>query len=303
MRTNPVLVATAVASAVFVAFVCGQTAEATPDDTRPLVLTSFVQRGRTDVYRNEVLQFRFSTALKPGSVDWHSLQVNELIPEGRKPAAGARIVSGNTVRFDPRRSQRNYDESQLPNSTWIEMDRPEGMTGLAAHEVRLNVAPARTTLRSRGGRRLAMPYAATFSTSNVCVDAVPGQPSFIGDHGTGLLGFQPTRSPATGLVSEDAVIAFEFSEPVLSTSLVPGVTVVVRKVTTGQAVAGTVVPDSSAPSGRRFVFVPTGGFGFDTKYGIGWDIDVELTTGITDLAGNSLKRAVKFPRFRTRPPE
>jgi len=302
MRSNPVLIASAVASAVFVSCVGGQSAEATPDETRPLVLTSFVQRGRTDVYRNEVLVFRFSTALKPGSVDWHSLQVNELIPAGSKPAAGARIVSGNTVRFDPRRSQRNYDESQLPNSTWFEMDHPEGMTGLAAHEVRLNVAAARTTLRSRGGRRLATPYVATFSTSNVCVDPVPGQPAFIGDHGTGLIGFEPPRSGATGLVDADAVVVFEFSEPVLSASLVPGVTVIVTKITTGQQVAGAVVPDPDAASGRRFLFVPTGVWGADTKNKQGWDVQIALTKGITDLAGNTLKRAVSFPVFRTRLP-
>jgi hypothetical protein len=46
--------------------------------------------------------------------------------------------------------------------------------------------------------------------------------------------------------------------------------------------------------------VPSVGFGSDIANLQGWDIQITLTAGITDLAGNSLKRPVTFPVFRTR---
>jgi hypothetical protein len=182
------------------------------------------------------------------------------------------------------------------------MDRTAGFTRSATFVVRLPLKAGVSHLRSRGGRRLAMPFLGSFTTSNAYIDPVPGQPSFIGDHGTGLLGFEPPRGGATGLVDSYAAIVLEFDEPIAAWSLRLGETFFVTRITTHEQVAGTFIPDVTYP-GRRLLFVPTGGFGFDAKYGIGWDIEVKITTGITDLAGNPLKRAVKFPVFRTRVPE
>lgn len=262
------------------------------------VLTSFVQRGRTDIHRNGVLEFRFSAPLRRKTVDERTLQVNELIPAGRRPAVGARIVTGNVVRFDPTRTQPNYDAVLLPNSTVTERDHILGFSGGAAFEIRLPAGADRSTLRAKDGRRLARPYGSSFRTNLLYDDPIPGQPSFVGDHGTGLLAFDPPREAASGGVDPGSSIVLEFSEPIDPASMRLGDTVIVQHVSDGSSVPGTL---TSAPleSGRTYLFTPTGGFGFATD-GQGWDIGIALTTGITDLAGNSLKRPVVFPTFRTR---
>src|SRR5689334_5689355 len=48
----------------------------------PLVLTSFVQNGRTDIHRNEALIFKFSAILQAKSVDARSLRVLQLTGNG-----------------------------------------------------------------------------------------------------------------------------------------------------------------------------------------------------------------------------
>jgi hypothetical protein len=300
MRTTLVL-GVALLSASFCAFATRDGIAAPTRERGPLILTAFVQNGRTDVIRNEVLEFRFSRSVRRGSVDLRTLQVNEITAQGSKPAEGSRFVSGNVVRFDPRRSQANVDALRRWDTTFIEADRPDGLAGGTLFEVRIPAYVTRT-LRALDGRRVAREYLSHFSTGHVCIDAEVGQPSFVGDHGTGVLGFNPPRSAATGLVDDDAVIVIEFSEPIRTESLVPGATVIVRRITTGADVTGTIVPDTDYPSGRRFRFVPDGGFGSQSP-GQGWDIAVSLTTGITDIAGNALKRAYSAPVFRTRAPE
>jgi hypothetical protein len=293
-----------VTALVVIAAAASRPSVAAPVRTQgPLVLTSFVQDGRTDVWRNEVLEFRFSQPLRRGSVTDRTLRIGRLTTSGfLLPADGARVVTGNVVRFDTRRTQANYDASRRPNGTWIEGDRPEGLMAYGTYTVRVPATPGAPSLRTRDGRAIAQPFAGTFVTNDQCIDAAEGQPWFIGDHGTGLLGFDPPRSGALGLVDENASIVLEFSEPVLSTSLVPGTTVLVTRLRDGTAVPGTISPDAYAPSGRRFLFTPAGGFGVDAA-GRGWDIAVRLTTGITDIAGNPLKRAVGAQEFRTRDAE
>ena len=78
----------------------------------PLVMTSFVQDGRIDVRRNEMLLFKFSALLRKKTVDDRSLRIAESTGTGLRSAPGARVVRGNEVRFDSTRTQRNYDESR-----------------------------------------------------------------------------------------------------------------------------------------------------------------------------------------------
>jgi hypothetical protein len=267
----------------------------------PLVLTSFVQRGRTDIHRNAMLEFRFSAPLRRGSVDERTLQVNELIPAGRRPAVGARIVAGHVVRFNPTRTQRNYDESMLPNSLVDDRDHMLGFSGGAAFEIRLPAAVDRRVLHARDGRRLARPYVGSFRTNAVYDDPIPGQPSFSGVGFTGLLDFVPPRDAATGLVDADASILLGFSEPIDPASMRLGDTVIVQHATDGSDVPGTVTPAPDR-NGSVYLFTPTGGFG-SAAAGQGWDIRVALKTGITDLAGNPLVRTWTFPVFRTRLPK
>lgn len=299
MRSGTVLCLAAALTAVTSASVCRPGVAAPAPYGGKFVLTSFRQRGRTDVYRNEVLEFRFSQPLRRGSVSDRSLQIGELTKYGFTPAAGARIVAGNVVRFDPQITQRTYDRSLVPSSPWLDSDHAEGFSPLAPFAVSLPSSALGPSLRSRDGRRLAHSFAATFGTGTAYLDPVPGQPWFSGDRGTGVLGFDPPRQVLTGLVDPDASIVLEFSEPILPASLVPGTTVFVTRAGGGTQVTGTVSLDPGWTNGRQFLFKPTGEFGFAPN-GDGWDVVVTLGTGITDLAGNQLKRGFQSAAFRTR---
>jgi hypothetical protein len=266
----------------------------------PLVMTSFVQHGRTDVHRNEMLTFKFTVLLAGKSVDDRSLRVDATTSAGTKPSIGARIVKGNVVTFDPQRTERNYKDSKKPDTTITEKDHPEGFDAYQDYEVQLAATPDLHTVRSSAGAQLLYFYSSTFRTNATYDDPVVGQPYFYGDHGTGLLGFDPPRSGATGLVDEDALVVLEFSEPINIDTLDPSSTVIVTRITVGEQVPGYVKQDPNERSGRRFLFVPSVGFGSDIANQQGWDIQITLTSGITDLAGNSLRRPVTFPVFRTR---
>lgn len=293
--------ATAVVTAAAVG-VFAESGQAAPVKTRgALVLTSFVQNGRTDVMRNEPLEFKFSVAVRKGSVDDRSARVNESTGTGTKPAIGARIVRGNTIKFDPQRTQRNYDASKEPNTLeGVEKDHPTGFSSYQDYEVEFPAQPDLHVVKSTLSMPLQQFFSGTFRTTGAFIDPVPGQPYFVGDHGTGLLGFEPPRSGATGLVDEDALVVLEFSEPINIDTLDPSTTVLVSRITVGEYVPGYIKADANSPSGRRFLFVPSVGFGSDVVNLQGWDVQVTLTSGITDLAGNPLKRPVTFPVFRTR---
>jgi hypothetical protein len=278
MRTRLVLAAAIASSALFAtASRDGVAAPGSPGGR--FVLTSFVQRGRTDVRRNEMLEFRFSAPLRRGSVDLRTLQVNELIPEGRRPVTGARIVQGNVVRLDPRRTQRNYDEAQLPNSIVTERDHEVGFPASAQFEVQIRNGKDKLVLRARDGRRIARRYFATFGTNTLYDDPVPGQPSCGNAYGS------------LRLVDPDSTIELTFSEPILPASMRLGDTVIVER-TDGTDVAGTLLPDPANDNLNVWRFTPSDG------YGAGADIQVAVTTGVTDLAGNALKRPVTTFAFR-----
>jgi hypothetical protein len=266
----------------------------------PLVMTSFVQNKRTDVARNENLLFKFSAYLRRNSVDERSIRIAAVTSQGLKPATGAYMVRGARVTFDPSRSQRNFQESRRRNSTVIEGDNPEGFASFQDYVVVIPGPPDLHVLRNRRSRGILREFNGSFRSSGSYLDPVPGQPVYVGNFGTGLLGFIPPRSGSTGLVDEDATVVLEFSEPVDINTLDPSSSVTVERVALSEKVPGFIKKDPNSPSGRRFLFVPSLGFGADDLNQQGWDIQVTLTTEITDLAGNSLKRPVVMPVFRTR---
>lgn len=266
----------------------------------PLVLTSFVQNGRTDVQRNESLVFKFSAVVRKGSVDQRTIRVLQQTGTGTKQALGALIPKANVVRFDPTRTQRNYDDSLRPNSEVTEGDNPAGFESFTDFLVQIPGPPEIKLLRSARNDRILQPFSGQFRTNERYDDLYPGQPYFIGSAASGNLGFDPPRSGATGLVDEDAVILLEFSEPVNIDTLDPSTTVLVTRVRVNEAVPGFIRLDPNDRSGRSFQFVPSLGFGSDVANLAGWDIRVTLTEGITDLAGNPLKRPFIAPLFRTR---
>ena len=287
MRSRWILGTTAVAGAGIAILLARPGVAASAPARGPLLLTSFVQRGRTDVRRNEILEFRFSVPLRKGSVDLRTLQVNELTPAGARPAVGARIVTGNAVRFTPRRTQPNYDESQRPNSHVVDEDHVLGFEAGATYEVRLRTGPVVRTVRGRQGQRPARAFTATFRTNDSYEDPVEGQPLSASE-----FRFDPPRHAYSGLVDDDAAIVLHFSEPILASSMRLGETVLVTRRSTGASVPGTLSagPGSNA---TRFLFAPEGGWNAAAAGQVG-DVHVELTTGITDLAGNPLKRPASF---------
>lgn len=277
----------------------------------PLVLTSFVQKGRTDVRRNETLIFKFSALVKKRTADERSLRIASVTDGGVRPASGAMRVRGARIEFDPTRTQRNFDEARKKNVIGIEKDNPEGFESFLDYIVELPATPDLHTLKNVRGQRLLQAFDSTFRTNDLYDDVVTGQPRFVGDRGTGFLGFDPPRSGSTGLVDEDAIVVLEFSEPIDINSLDPASTVIVERLGVGP-VPGFIQKDPNEPSGRRFFFVPSLGFGSNEVNQSGWDIRVTLfdrirddegviiAPGITDLAGNPLKRPVQFSPFKTR---
>jgi hypothetical protein len=301
MRSSKFRLAAAVALSAGVVASVPRVGHAAAVKTRgSLVLTSFVQNGLTNVNRNEMLQFKFSVKLKPKSVDQRTLRVVALTGAGAKPAPGARIVKNNIVYFDPTRTQRNYDSSLEVNSTAVEKDNSAGFVAFQDYQVELPTGKDEHVLLGGVGQPISRYFQGAFRTAAIYNDPVEGQPYFVGDHGSGLLGFVPPRSGATGLVDADAVIVLEFSEPIDISTLDPSSNVIVTRVAVGERVPGYVVMDPNEPTGRRFFFIPSVGFGSDAVNLQGWDIGVQLLTGITDLAGIPLKRPVTFPNFRTR---
>jgi hypothetical protein len=276
---------------------------------KPLVLTSFLQADRVDVRRNERLTFKFSAVVKKGSLDSRSLRVLQQTGTGTKQAIGALIPNANVVTFDPTRTQRNYDDSRRPNSTVTSGDNPLGFGSYTDFLVQVPGPPELHVLRNSRGSGILQKYNSDFRTNGSYDDPVAGQPYFVGDAGTGNLGFEPPRSASTGLVDEDAVIKLEFSEPIDIDSLDPSSTVLVTRVRVNEAVPGFIRLDPNDRTGRIFEFVPSLGFGSDIANLSGWDIQVHLigddpstpvVEGIRDLAGNPLKRPYAAPLFRTR---
>ncbi|MCE9635956.1 MAG: Ig-like domain-containing protein [Planctomycetes bacterium] len=266
----------------------------------PLVLTSFVQNNRVDVKRNEPLTFKFSAVVKKGSLDSRSLRVLQQTGSGTKLSIGALIVTSNVVKFDPTRTQRNYDDSQRPDSVVTTGDNASGFASFTDYLVQIPGPPELHTLQNARGNRIIQGFSGSFRTSSTYSDLVAGQPYFIGEGGTGNLGFDPPRSGSTGLVDEDALIELEFSEPVDIDTLDPSSSVLVTRVRVSEAVPGYIRLNPNDRSGRKFQFVPSLGFGSDEVNLAGWDIQVVLNEGIRDLAGNPLKRPYTAPLFRTR---
>jgi hypothetical protein len=114
------------------------------------------------------------------------------------------------VRFDPRRTQRNYDEAQLPNSVVVERDHELGFTAHANYAVRIRSGADVTSLRAKSGVRISRSFATSFGTGDRYDDRVPGQPEFFGAGGTRLLAFAPPRDAVTGAVDDDASVKRPF---------------------------------------------------------------------------------------------
>ena len=264
----------------------------TPDDS-DLVVTYFSHQGRTDVYRNQFLEIRFSAPVDAESVTNRTVQF--LTGPGQAtPASGALIVDGDRVYFDPTRSQAAYDRGELT------ADLPFGFESLADYKLFIPAPPVRSTLRNRSGRPILSEYVNSFRTSELYTPELE-QPEFIGvgqlpgGAPTFELGFVPPKyldqdpsSPTYGdtVVPYNSEIVIRFDEAILPASMEPGDTVLIKNQDVKDFLGNPVdVPGTFKPSkdGKDYIFTPS------FHYGHGpYTISVTLSNQVTDLARNPL---------------
>jgi len=264
----------------------------TPDDS-DLVVTYFSMRDRTDVYRNQFLEIRFSAPVNAESVSNRTIQFLTG-PSQATPATGALIVDGDRVYFDPTRSQEAYDRGDKTANS------PFGFEAVADYKLFIPGPPTRSTLRNRAGRPILAEYVSDFRTSDEYTPELD-QPEFIGvgelpdGSPTFELGFVPPKyldedpgSPTYGdvVVSYNAQIVIRFDEAVLPASMEPGETIFIKNQDVKDYLGRPVdVPGTFKPSmnGTEYVFTPS------FHYGTGpYTIAVIMTNMITDLARNPL---------------
>lgn len=106
---------------------CGGGAAGTSADD-DLIVTYVNIAQRTDVYRNQMIEMRFSAPIAPETLSERTVRVLTG-PNLQTPVTGALILDGEKVYFDPTRTQAQVDRSG-PNS---EMDHPFGFEALMNH--------------------------------------------------------------------------------------------------------------------------------------------------------------------------
>ena len=139
---------------------------------RSLVLTSFVQNGRTDVRRNEKLTFKFSTYVRKGSLSSRSLRVAASTATGFRDATGALKPRGTKVVFDPTRTQRNFDESKKKNSLVSEKDNPTGFGAFTEHQVDIPTSPNLEVLKNTRRQPILQSFTGGFRTNGASYGGV-----------------------------------------------------------------------------------------------------------------------------------
>jgi hypothetical protein len=281
---------------------CGGGASGTPANA-DLIVTYFNVPNRTDVYRNQPLELRFSAPLDPASVNDRTIRVRTGA-DLATPVSGALIVDGNKVIFDPTRSQVQVDRlgPDAPE------DQPFGYDALADYQVIVPGPPDLKTLKNLAGRPILSSWFATFSTSDSYLPELV-QPKFVGVNDSGNLGYDPEPPAGAGIdpvdgqteVPYDSQIIMVFSEPIAPESMDPTKSVLVENLDVREPntpptpfvparVPGTL---RSSSDGRTWTFVPS------FSYGPGpYRMRVTMTQDITDLAGNPLEAPVK-KYFRT----
>jgi hypothetical protein len=154
-----------------------------------------------------------------------------------------------------------------------------GFAANRTYAVKIPGVPALKVIRN-GNSPMRHTFSTTFTTSGRYTDPIPGPPRFV------EVGFDPPRHAANGLIDDDADIVLGFNEPIAIETLVPGTTVIVRR--GAEQIAGEIRRHNS--SERYFRFVPTHGLDLDASR----RLSIQLTTDITDLAGNRLERPVSL---------
>ncbi|MHC4860386.1 MAG: Ig-like domain-containing domain, partial [Planctomycetota bacterium] len=254
-----------------------------------LAVTYFSHGGRTDVYRNDVLEVRFTAPIKWKSISDRTFRVltgpNLLTPE-----AGALELDGNRILFHANRTNEGYhrDGRDDPGQS-IPPDKPFGLESLSNYQIFIPGPPDLKTLQNKAGRPIVKSFFSSFQTSDLYIPELE-PPEFIGIDGTGQLGFIPDLIfddvIQEWVVAFDAQVVLQFSEVIDPATMDPGSTLLVRNEDVLDGLGRPIeVPGTLKPSrdGTRYFFVPS------FHYGTGpYRISVTMTLGIQDLAGNPL---------------
>ncbi len=260
----------------------------------------FSHENRTDVYRNDMLEIRFTAPVKPGSVTARTVRILTG-PSQQTPQLGALIVDGNKILFDPTISQQQYDNGGFGAAR----DLPYGFAPLTNYQLYIPGYPSLKTLTNYADGPMVKDYFSSFTTAEgYRPEANPTQPTFIGVNDpvsgqpSGKLAFIPPAYRDTDpdsptyeqiVVQYNAEIVMVFDEVLAPGSVVPSDSVVVENVSPPNGGPPIPVPGTFRHSkdGKTYVFVPS------FHYGTGpFTIRVSMNQGITDLTGNKLKSPV-----------
>jgi Big-like domain-containing protein len=269
-----------------------------------LLVVYFSHDNRTDVFRDDLLEIRFSAPVT--QVTERTVRV--LYGQNQQtPMPGALIVDGNKIFFDPTISQQAWDLGGQA----APRDLPFGFYALTNYQLYIPSLPNLKTVTNLDGSPIIKEYFSSFTTTeSYRPEAKPEQPRFIGvidpDSGepTGQLGFLPASyrdndpsSPTYDevVVAYNAEIVLQFDEVLDPSTLIPSDTVVVQNITPPGGGSPIPVPGTLRHSkdGTRYFFEPS------FHYGTGpFTIRVTVNQGITDLTGNKLKNPVTL-EFKT----
>lgn len=241
-----------------------------------LAVIYFSHRDRTDVYRNQTLEFRFTAPMKATSVDTRTFRVL-YGASMQTPLSGARIVDGERIYFNPTLSQRTYERDGIAAVP----DQPFGFDALTDYTVLMPGPPELKVMKNLSGDSIVAQYLGNFTTSDLFI---PEQdpPTYIG------YSFSPPPNE-DGSINFEAAVVLEFDEAMNPATIEPGNTLTVYRRITIQTPTGPVVkqglyPVTVEPSkdGRKFKLLPSINWGSEAE------VTVTLTDGIKDLAGNPI---------------
>ncbi len=263
---------------------CGGGGSKASDDGKDLVVMYFSHAGRTDVFRNQMVDIVFNVAVKTSSVSERSIRISGG-PNGQTPARGRLLVNGNVVTFDP-----TLARVDLTNRTVFEPN-PFGFEALSSFQLTVSADPNEPRVQNSLGEPINTEFFTSFQTNDEFVPELR-QPLYVGNVSNGMPGeldFSPKPDPTTGLVDQAALIIIEFDEPIDPATMDAGVTVIVRNEDLSaqfgrdELIPGTFKSDLTA---TRWTFESSAGIGRGPFDDLG--ISVTLTPGIKDLAGNPL---------------
>jgi hypothetical protein len=250
------------------------------------------------VYRDDFLEFAFSSPIDPDSVSVAGLQV----VSNREVVPGRIEIDGAIIRWYPvilPGDRNDYNPDNFPPINGV------GFAGNAKYTVKM-AANTPFSIHSRQGRPLAIEFQASFVTSTDFLPEEPPVPPTIRTDLSPIFDPPPiidgdpySPDPADWPVLDPRSVGLEivFSEAMNPATVLPFDSVRVRnitEVTAGEIPAGVgelamMRADLSASADRLEIrnIVSLGDLPNSTDP---YAFEVELTTDLTDLAGNPLDR-------------